>query len=285
MYGLWTASGFPKPPTVTDTKELGLNATVNVVSPVVTSINPTSGGVSGGNTMTITGQHLANATSVSFGSPLGTVVSNTNDQVVVTVPQHDPGTVYAQVTTAGGTSAISPADQYTYLAERKLHVSVSGSGTVTGNAISCPGDCDETYLDGTQVSLSAAADSGSTFTGWGGACSGTGPCDLTMGGDHDVSATFTQNAPPPKPPNTNISQATIDSAKGKATFKFRAVGPATRFQCAVKRKHSGAKPPPKPCSSPKKYKGLKPGKYLFAVRAIGPGGPDPTPAKKRFKIG
>jgi len=29
---------------------------------------------------------------------------------------------------------------------------------------------------------------------------------------------------------------------------------------------------------------LKPGKYTFEVRAVGPGGPDPSPAKKKFKI-
>jgi hypothetical protein len=285
-WGYWFA-GFPNPPAGTMANEIGLNATVNVASPVVTSISPTSGGLSGGNTMTITGQHLANANYVSFGSPVANPVSNTNNQIVVTVPQGETTqTVHVQVTTAGGTSAVSSADAYTYLAERKLHVSVSGSGTVMGNGISCPGDCNETYLDGTQVSLSAAADSGSTFTGWGGACSGSGACDVTMGADHDVSATFAQNQPPPPPPNTRISQATIDSAKGKATFKFKSAGSATRFQCAVKRKRRGTKPPPpKACQSPKTYKHLKPGKYLFAVRAVGPGGPDPTPAKKSFKIG
>ncbi len=36
--------------------------------------------------------------------------------------------------------------------------------------------------------------------------------------------------------------------------------------------------------SPQTYKHLKPGKYRFAVRAVGPGGTDPSPAKKRFKI-
>jgi hypothetical protein len=281
-YGAWAT--LPNPPTLIN-GELALNATVSTSSPVVTSLSQASGGISGGNTLTITGQHLANATSVSFGSPVTTPVSNSNGQIVVTVPHGETTqTVHVQVTTAGGTSAISSADAYTYLAERKLHVSVSGSGTVTGSGISCVGDCQQTYLDGTQVSLSAAAASGSTFTGWGGACSGTGSCDITMGADHDVSATFTQNPPPPKAPDTKITQATIDSAKGKATFKFKAVGKSTRFQCAIKRKRAKP-PPPKACSSPKKYKRLKPGKYLFAVRAVGPGGPDPKPATKGFKIG
>jgi hypothetical protein len=29
---------------------------------------------------------------------------------------------------------------------------------------------------------------------------------------------------------------------------------------------------------------LKPGKYTFKVRAVGPGGTDPSPAKKKFTI-
>ena len=34
----------------------------------------------------------------------------------------------------------------------------TGTGTITGTGISCPGDCTETYADGTAVTLTANPD-------------------------------------------------------------------------------------------------------------------------------
>ena len=84
------------------------------------------------------------------------------------------------------------------------------------------------------------------------------------------------------PPDTKISKSTISSTKRQASFKFKAVGTAKGFQCALK--HGHKKAAFKSCHSPKTYKHLKPGKYTFEVRAAGTGGTDPTPAKKNFKI-
>jgi hypothetical protein len=70
----------------------------------------------------------------------------------------------------------------------------TGSGTVTSNpaGIDCGSDCSENYASGTLVTLSAAADPGSTFTGWSGeGCSGTGTCVVTMDAPRSVTATFT----------------------------------------------------------------------------------------------
>jgi hypothetical protein len=70
----------------------------------------------------------------------------------------------------------------------------TGSGTVTSNpsGINCGLDCSEAYNQGTTVILTATASSGSTFTGWSGACSGTGTCSVTMNSDKTVTATFNQ---------------------------------------------------------------------------------------------
>src|SRR5205823_4477642 len=38
--------------------------------------------------------------------------------------------------------------------------------------------------------LTATPDASSLFTGWSGACSGTGACNVTMNGDENVTATF-----------------------------------------------------------------------------------------------
>jgi hypothetical protein len=85
-----------------------------------------------------------------------------------------------------------------------------GAGTVTGPGISCPGDCTETYTEGQQVTLAASPSAGSSFAGWGGDCSGTGGCQLTMDADKQASASFALLPPPPTGPYTlrpNVSLA------------------------------------------------------------------------------
>jgi len=69
----------------------------------------------------------------------------------------------------------------------------NGTGTVTSvpPGITCGADCTESYLFGTQVTLTATPSAGSTFTGWSGACSGTGSCVVTMDAAKSVTATFT----------------------------------------------------------------------------------------------
>jgi hypothetical protein len=84
-------------------------------------------------------------------------------------------------------------------------------------------------------------------------------------------------------PDTKITKARISQQRRKAKFRFKAIGQATGFQCQLKRKHHRT-PRFKSCDSPKTYKHLKHGRYVFKVRAIGPGGKDETPDKKRFKI-
>ena len=72
----------------------------------------------------------------------------------------------------------------------------TGTGTVTSSpaGISCGADCSESYLSGTVVTLTAAAASGSTFSGWSGACSGTGTCRVTVNAATSVTATFARHA-------------------------------------------------------------------------------------------
>jgi Pro-kumamolisin, activation domain/Divergent InlB B-repeat domain len=74
-----------------------------------------------------------------------------------------------------------------------LNVSVAGNGTVTGTSISCPSTCSAIFTGGLQVALTQTAASGWAFTGWGGACSGTGSCVVTMNTAQSVTAAFTQD--------------------------------------------------------------------------------------------
>jgi hypothetical protein len=68
----------------------------------------------------------------------------------------------------------------------------SGTGTVTSDfaGINCGATCSASFADGTVVTLTAAASSGSAFTGWSGDCSGTGTCIVTMSAARNVTATF-----------------------------------------------------------------------------------------------
>ena len=76
-------------------------------------------------------------------------------------------------------------------------LSVTLAGTGTGGVssdppgIDCPGDCSQSYLEGTVVTLTATPDEGSTFAGWSGDCSGTASCSVTMDAARSVTATFT----------------------------------------------------------------------------------------------
>jgi hypothetical protein len=91
-----------------------------------------------------------------------------------------------------------------------LTVSVggTGSGTVTGTGIDCPGDCSETYEEGAVVTLTATPTGGSSFAGWGGDCASSAgtTCELTMSADRSASATFDPPTPPaPGPADLGIS--------------------------------------------------------------------------------
>jgi uncharacterized repeat protein (TIGR02543 family) len=86
----------------------------------------------------------------------------------------------------GGGDAGNPV-QHT-LSVQKLG---NGSGTVTGGGIGCGATCSASLVPGAAVTLTAAADPGSTFAGWTG-CDGVAgaTCNVTLDGDRAVTATF-----------------------------------------------------------------------------------------------
>jgi virginiamycin B lyase len=82
-------------------------------------------------------------------------------------------------------------------------VTGSGSGTVSSNGsppISCPGTCTAQYPNGSSITLTEQTAAGSTFAGWsGGGCSGAGStCQVTLGANTGVTATFNTAGPVPK---------------------------------------------------------------------------------------
>jgi predicted lipoprotein with Yx(FWY)xxD motif len=81
-------------------------------------------------------------------------------------------------------------------AQHTLSVSPAGSGygTVQSSPAgieACSYTCSHAFDDGTVVTLTASPDSYSSFGGWsGGGCSGMGQCQVTIGSDTAVTATF-----------------------------------------------------------------------------------------------
>lgn len=68
----------------------------------------------------------------------------------------------------------------------------TGFGTVSSSpaGINCGSTCSASFAAGSAVTLSAAPVSGSTFSGWSGACSGTGQCSVSVSGAVNVDAAF-----------------------------------------------------------------------------------------------
>ena len=81
-------------------------------------------------------------------------------------------------------------------------------------------------------------------------------------------------------PETNIQAGPPKKThRRKATFTFASNEAGARFECKLDHKKF------KGCASPKKYKGLGPGKHTFKVRSIdSAGNRDSTPASFKWKI-
>ena len=96
-----------------------------LAAPVVTGISPNAGPSGGGTNVTIYGTGLANASGVVFNDGEGdiyaaNIVSNSDGQIVVTSPVDLGGTYDIIVTTNGGDSYTSAANQFTYVGARGL---------------------------------------------------------------------------------------------------------------------------------------------------------------------
>src|SRR5689334_16725043 len=88
-----------------------------------------------------------------------------------------------------------------FSADYTLTVTPAGTGAGTVNSvpsgIACQsgvsGGCSAVFNDVDPVTLQASIDRKSLFTVWGGACSGTGDCVLTLAADTEVTAMFSPN--------------------------------------------------------------------------------------------
>ncbi|HYD42028.1 MAG TPA: glycoside hydrolase family 6 protein [Anaeromyxobacter sp.] len=150
---------------------------------------------SGTGTGTVTGTGINCGTTCSTIVPVGTVVtltatpgasssfsgwagcSSTTNVCAVTVAAN-------QTVTASFTGGVT---NYTLT----VGTAGTGSGTVTGGSINCGVACSQQSPSGTTVTLTATPAANSVFSGWSGACTGTGACIVTLTADRSVTATFT----------------------------------------------------------------------------------------------
>ena len=96
--------------------------------------------------------------------------------------------------------------------------------------------------------------------------------------DDDALAAFARDDA--TSPQTSITRGPKrKTRKRSAKLAFRSSEPLSRFRCRLDRGRFRS------CRSPRRYRGLEPGKHMFKVRGIDPSGnQDPTPAKRRWKV-
>ncbi len=110
--------------------------------PLVAGLSQTTGRTSGGTVVTITGSGFTGTTSVVFGTVPATKFTVLSDTaLIVTTPAEASGKVDVTVTSAGGTSMDTSADQFTYQAPLPvvLNLTPSTGPTSGGSAVTILG--------------------------------------------------------------------------------------------------------------------------------------------------
>jgi hypothetical protein len=169
-----------------------------VLLPVVTSLGTTAGPLTGGTSVTITGIAFTGATAVTFGGTNATSFTvNSQNSITAVAPAGAAGTVDVKVTTVGGTSAVTTADQFTYytiptvtgvspvagLPAGGTSVTITGTGFSGATSVKFGTVAATSYTVNSSTSITATAPAGTAGTtvdvrvGNPGATSATGPAD------------------------------------------------------------------------------------------------------------
>jgi len=176
---------------------LGTNTAAKSFEPISVGVDETTGGI-----WVVDAQHdvvdeisssgellceLTGTTKGAFKAPQGVAVRNNAGAT--------QGEVYVsdgKELAVFGIGAAPPEEEFPLTVE----TTGTGTGTVesTPEGIDCPSECTAEFEEGTEVELTAAAGAGSTFTGWSGACTGTGACKVTMNEAKTVKANFDKAA-------------------------------------------------------------------------------------------
>ncbi|MHB1045548.1 MAG: SMP-30/gluconolactonase/LRE family protein [Thermoanaerobaculia bacterium] len=163
-------------------------------TPCIPPAPPTAGSnspVTAGGTIALTASTVAGAT-YSWTGPNGFTSALQNPTITNADAQH-AGT-YSVIVTVGGCPSPAATTNVTVLLGQTLTVTRNGTGTgsvfSSPLGVNCGATCNASYPIGTVVTLTPVANPGATFTGWSGACTGTGACSVTMSAARSVNATF-----------------------------------------------------------------------------------------------
>jgi beta-glucanase (GH16 family) len=207
-----------------------------VAPPTVTAVSPAIGAAAGGTSVTITGTGFTNATQVDFGTnnPAASFVVNSDTQITAVGPSGSPGNVDITVTTAGGTSATSSSDQFTFddstttSVVSSVNPSVFGQGVTFTATVSpvvgsnTPGGT-VTFMDGSNT-LGTATLSGGTATYTTSALAvGSQSIAAVYNGDaNDAGSTSTQTESVTKDSSTTAISSSADPSVNGQTVAITA---------------------------------------------------------------
>ncbi len=162
-----------------------------VPAPTVASVSPGAGPTAGGTSVTITGTNLSEATAVKFGSTAAVSVTADSATSITAVSPAGTGVVDVSVSTSGGTSKMSAADEFSYVALPTVtEVSPDKGPTAGGTSVTITGKHlnEATAVKfGSTAASSVTADSETSITAV--APAGTGTVDVTVSTPGGVSAT------------------------------------------------------------------------------------------------
>jgi uncharacterized delta-60 repeat protein len=159
--------------------------------PLIASLNPSSGPLAGGNTVTINGSYFSTSATVSFGANSATVISATASAISVVAPAGLSGPANVVVTNPGG--AVSGAAVYTYVPPTFTPSATPSSTPTTSPTLTETGTVTPTATPTATPSISP------TF-------SQTGTVTPTVSPSDTPSVTLTGS---PTPPNTSTVTPTV----------------------------------------------------------------------------
>ena len=172
------------------------SAPVSSLLPLVTSvslsvIDSANQPVMGATTVSISPGQTVSVTLDVLSGPARTFVGRAMDIEgrVLFQGQSSPVALRGEPVSVGIVMTLNP-----FPVNLSVTTSGTGSGTVTSSpeGIACSPAC-MTFTVGTDVTLTAAPDATSMFTGWAGAgCTGTGTCTVTIDAAKTVTATFSR---------------------------------------------------------------------------------------------
>jgi hypothetical protein len=166
---------------------------------VVTSVAPSQGPTSGGNTVTLTGSGFTGATAVRFNTTQATSFTVVSDnQISAVAPPTPAGPASITVTTPGGTSAAGP--YYLYVSVPGLTSLAPAQGpTAGGNAVTLTGSnltlAQTVAFDATPAVFTVFSDTKITAIAPPGAAS-SAPVTVTTPGGTSTGLAYTRIPPP-----------------------------------------------------------------------------------------